>query len=244
MDLCAVIMPIGGSLVITMTTILLAIPCIIGYIGLRQADCSYATLVTAAMFSGVGGGAFASSMSNISFFFPKKDQGLALGLNGGLGNTGVSLTQLFCPMMMKHAAFGATALVGTIRVYNGPMWWFPFVCVMAVFAWMWLSDMPQHGNKPLATRFFFYCAMEGQAYAAAGIAVAIAMATFNSDMMTTAGGRIGRVFLLVFVAAITMHLFMWFLSPADVKAKLVIQKDIFYNKHTWIMTWLYIMSFG
>ena len=37
---------------------------------------------------------------------------------------------------------------------------------------------------------------------------------------------------------------MWFLSPADVKAKLVIQKDIFYNKHTWIMTWLYIMSFG
>ena len=48
----------------------------------------------------------------------------------------------------------------------------------------------------------------------------------------------------VFIAAIIMHLFMWFLSPADVKAKLVIQKDIFYNKHTWIMTWLYIMSFG
>ena len=48
----------------------------------------------------------------------------------------------------------------------------------------------------------------------------------------------------VFIAAIIMHLFMWFLSPPDVKAKLVIQKDIFYNKHTWIMTWLYIMSFG
>ena len=48
----------------------------------------------------------------------------------------------------------------------------------------------------------------------------------------------------VFIAAIVMHLFMWFLSPPDVKAKLVIQKDIFYNKHTWIMTWLYIMSFG
>ena len=48
----------------------------------------------------------------------------------------------------------------------------------------------------------------------------------------------------VFIAAIIMHLFMWFLSPPDVKAKLVIQKDIFHNKHTWIMTWLYIMSFG
>lgn len=55
------------------------------YSALRESDCTYAALVTAAMFSGVGGGAFASSMSNISFFFPKKDQGLALGLNGGLG---------------------------------------------------------------------------------------------------------------------------------------------------------------
>lgn len=250
-----------------MTTILLTIPCIIGsgaltclhlavarsnvcwleihrYSALRESDCTYAALVTAAMFSGVGGGAFASSMSNISFFFPKKDQGLVLGLNGGLGNTGVSLTQLFVPMSMKYAAFGATAMFGTIRVYNGALWWFPFCCTFAVFAFLLLNDMPFHGNKPATTRFMYYCAMEGQAYVAAGIAVAIAMATFRTSLMDTPGGRIGRVFILVFIAAIIMHLFMWFLSPPDVKAKLVIQKDIFYNKHTWIMTWLYIMSFG
>ena len=39
--------------------------------------------------------------------------------------------------------------------------------------------------------------MEGQAYVAAGIAVAIAMATFRSSLMDTPGGRIGRVFILV-----------------------------------------------
>jgi len=78
----------------------------IAYAELSKEKTSFATLVVAAMFSGVGGGAFASSMSNISFFFPKAQQGLGLGLNAGIGNLGVSLSQVFCPMMMGYAAFG------------------------------------------------------------------------------------------------------------------------------------------
>jgi nitrate/nitrite transporter NarK len=101
-----------------------------------------------AFFSGIGGGAFASSMSNISFFFPKSKQGLALGLNAGIGNLGVSLTQLLVPIMMTYAAFGNTDPIGETRVYNGAMWWFPFCIVFAVLGWILLSDMPQHGNKP------------------------------------------------------------------------------------------------
>jgi NNP family nitrate/nitrite transporter-like MFS transporter len=196
------------------------------------------------MFSGVGGGAFASSMSNISFFFPKSQQGLALGLNAGIGNLGVSLSQVFCPLVMKYAAFGATVLIGGQRVYNGALWWFPYCCVFIVLAWAWLSDMPQHGNKPLATRFFYYVCMQGQAYVASGAAVGIFFATLGKDAFSSPGGKIGRIFMLVFIAAVLMHLFMWFGSPAQVKQKLVIQADIFKNKHTFIMTWLYIMSFG
>ena len=56
------VMPIGGRLVVSMTTLLLAIPCIIAYSELTKPECSYNILVTAAFFSGVGGGAFASSM--------------------------------------------------------------------------------------------------------------------------------------------------------------------------------------
>ena len=183
-------------------------------------------------------------MSNISFFFPKAQQGLALGLNAGIGNLGVSLTQVFCPLVMKYAAFGATVLIGGQRVYNGALWWFPYCCVFLVLAWAWLSDMPQHGNKPLATRFFYYVCMQGQAYVASGEAVGIFFATLGKDAFSSQGGKIGRIFMLVFIAAVLMHLFMWFGSPAQVKQKLVIQADIFNNKHTWIMTWLYIMSFG
>ncbi len=42
---------------------------------------------------------FASSMGNISFFFPKAKQGSALGINGGLGNLGVSVMQLVSPIL-------------------------------------------------------------------------------------------------------------------------------------------------
>lgn len=183
-------------------------------------------------------------LRNASFFLPRAQQGLGLGLNAGIGNLGVSLSQVFCPLVMTYAAFGATNLIGETRVYNGPMWWFPFCCVFGVLAWFWMSDMPQHGNKPLLTRFGYYCCMQGNAYIASGIAVGIFVATFNSDLTKTPGGKIARIFILVFCAAIIMHLLMWFASPGDVKAKLVIQADIFKNKHTFIMTWLYIMCFG
>jgi hypothetical protein len=56
------IMPLGGRLVVSMTTLLLAIPCLIAYAELSKDQCSYNMLIVAAFFSGVGGGAFASSM--------------------------------------------------------------------------------------------------------------------------------------------------------------------------------------
>ena len=64
-----------------------------------------------ALLSGLGGGNFASSMSHISFFFPKRMQGLALGLNAGLGNFGVTTMQIVIPLVMTFALFGGAPLV-------------------------------------------------------------------------------------------------------------------------------------
>jgi nitrate/nitrite transporter NarK len=50
---------------------------------------------------------FSSSMSNISFFYPKQKQGLALGLNAGLGNLGVSVAQAVIPLVITVGVFGA-----------------------------------------------------------------------------------------------------------------------------------------
>jgi nitrate/nitrite transporter NarK len=59
-----------------------------------------------ALLSGFGGGNFASSMSNISFFFPKKIQGYSLGMNAGLGNFGVTTMQIVIPLVMTLAIMG------------------------------------------------------------------------------------------------------------------------------------------
>ena len=97
----------GGRNVKFMTTILLMLPAIGAGFALQNPDVPFWTLIILAALSGVGGGAFASSMSNISFFFPKKVQGLSLGLNAGLGNVGVSVMQFLLPWIITFGAFGA-----------------------------------------------------------------------------------------------------------------------------------------
>jgi NNP family nitrate/nitrite transporter-like MFS transporter len=71
----------GGRNVIAVTTALLMVPAVGVGIALQDMQTSYAAFAALAALSGIGGGAFASSMSNISFFFPKRMQGLSLGLN-------------------------------------------------------------------------------------------------------------------------------------------------------------------
>nr|HNH72240.1 MFS transporter [Candidatus Obscuribacter sp.] len=80
----------GGRNTIFFTTLLLLLPAIgTGYF-LTDKQTPLWIFQILALLSGIGGGNFASSMSNISFFFPKKVQGLSLGLNAGLGNFGVT----------------------------------------------------------------------------------------------------------------------------------------------------------
>jgi len=66
----------GGRNVVYSTSILLCIPMIIAGVVLSDSDCPFNALIACALLSGVGGGAFASSMSNISFYYPKRLQGM------------------------------------------------------------------------------------------------------------------------------------------------------------------------
>ncbi|MDP7345319.1 MAG: NarK/NasA family nitrate transporter, partial [Alphaproteobacteria bacterium] len=94
----------GGRNVKFMTTTLLLLPAIGAGIALQNPDTPFIVFVILSALAGVGGGAFASSMSNISFFFPKKMQGLSLGLNAGIGNLGVSLMQFLLPWIITFQA--------------------------------------------------------------------------------------------------------------------------------------------
>ena len=97
----------GGRNTIFLTTAMLLSPAIGTGIALQHPEWPLWVFQLMALWSGVGGGNFASSMSNISTFFPKRLQGTALGLNGGLGNFGVTTMQIVIPLVMTAGLFGA-----------------------------------------------------------------------------------------------------------------------------------------
>ncbi|HJV46340.1 MAG TPA: NarK family nitrate/nitrite MFS transporter [Bacillota bacterium] len=96
----------GGRNWTVISTATLLIPAIgIGY-AVQDPTTSFTTMAFLAALCGFGAGNFASSMSNISFFFPKHMKGTALGLNAGLGNLGVSVVQFFIPIVITMGLFG------------------------------------------------------------------------------------------------------------------------------------------
>ena len=97
----------GGRNTIFLTTAMLLAPAIGTGIVLQHKDWPLWAFQLMALWSGVGGGNFASSMSNISTFFPKRLQGTALGINAGVGNFGVTTMQIVIPLVMTVGIFGA-----------------------------------------------------------------------------------------------------------------------------------------
>ena len=141
----------GGRVWTAISTASLLLPAIgIGF-AVRDPQTSYSTMLILALLCGLGGGNFASSMSNISFFFPKSQKGTALGLNAGLGNLGVSAMQFVVPLVITTGMFGALCGDPQLCVIKGvskSLWmqnagfvWVPFIVASAVAAWFGMHDI-------------------------------------------------------------------------------------------------------
>ena len=99
-----------------------------------QPDTPFWLMLLVASTAGLGGGNFASSMTNISFFFPDRMKGWALGLNAAGGNIGVSSVQLLTPILMTLGVinlFQANPVGGVFLQNAGLMWVLPIA--VAVF---------------------------------------------------------------------------------------------------------------
>lgn len=139
---------VGGRLWTALTTASLLVPAFgIGY-AVQNPETPYFIFLILALLCGLGGGNFASSMANISFFFPKKEKGNALALNAGLGNLGVSVVQFVVPIVVTVGVFGAiggdaqTASDGTrLWLQNAGFIWVPFLIVTTVAAWVGMNDI-------------------------------------------------------------------------------------------------------
>ena len=102
-------------------------------------------LALCAASSGVGGGNFASSMANISFFYPERKKGFALGLNAAGGNIGVAVAQLVIPLVVIIGEPAAAVKLTKHHVhlaYAGVVW-LPFIIAAAILAWTRMDSLTQ-----------------------------------------------------------------------------------------------------
>ena len=175
---------LGTRKLVTYSTALLIFPLVGWSFAVRSPSTPYVALLILAFLSGIGGGIFSGFMPSTSYFFPKSKQGLALGIQAGVGNFGVSIIQFLTPIIVGSAMFGATLgapqrFVDEVKGIDKSVWyqnaglvWVPFVILSVFISWKFLKSVP--------------------------------------------------------------------VTSRGVKDQL----DIFNNKHTWLMTILYFMTFG
>ncbi len=247
----------GGRNTIFLTTAMLLAPAIGTGLALQHKDWPLWAFQLMALWSGVGGGNFASSMSNISTFFPKRLQGTALGINAGIGNFGVTTMQIVIPVVMTMPFLGSYA--GESMMLSKDSGW--IFGKIAAGTPTWIQNA-------------------GFAWVLSLVPLSI-LCWFGMNNLRTVSGNVGNplvaflkiiyLYTLAFIPAILgLYLYlpaptglglisMWVAIPLDIVSALLIMRlaafgsmkeniekqfAIFKDKHTWSMTMLYIVTFG
>ncbi len=246
----------GGRNTIFLTTAMLMIPAVGAGIALQSKDTPLWVFQMLAFLSGIGGGNFASSMSNISFFYPKKMQGLALGLNAGLGNAGVTTMQILIPLVMTKAVFGGSpfvlektsgTLIGKIAegtntyIHNAGFVWLVFLIPLAFAGWFGMNNIKAPHVSPNITGFVPSALKILMMLGAAAIPAVVGLWIILPDPGL---GAPSIAKWPVMAGTIAATVFLLKLLPGEIKSSLDRQYQIFGHKHTWIMSIIYTMTFG
>ncbi|GDY30045.1 nitrate/nitrite transporter [Gandjariella thermophila] len=133
----------GGRNWTVFSAALLLVPCVL--LGaLLKPGVSLGTLLVVAAIGGVGGGNFASSMTNINAFYPERLKGWALGLNAGGGNIGVAVIQLVGLLIIATAGTGNPKLLLWVYI--------PLVVLAALCAALFMNNLSTMRNDTGAAR--------------------------------------------------------------------------------------------
>ena len=125
----------GGRNWTVISALLLLIPCLGLAWVVSDPSISFGLLLLVAATAGFGGGNFASSMANISFFYPEKEKGWALGLNAAGGNIGVAAAQKVIPVVVTIGGGVTLSLAGLFYV--------PFAVAAAVCAFLFMNNLSE-----------------------------------------------------------------------------------------------------
>lgn len=247
----------GGRNTIFLTSLLLIIPAFWTGLALQDKNTPLWVFQACAFLSGIGGGNFACSMSNISGFYPKNKQGMALGMNAGLGNFGVTTAQILIPIVMTIGLFGALAgepmilikdsgwLLGKITagtatyIQNAGFIWAAILVPMVIAAWFGMNNLtslsPNYGGTLAAFCKIVYL------WTLSGLVGAIGLYLYLPA--PTGLGLLNMWVALPLIIVVTLMV-MKLAAFGEMKGNIAKQFSIFSNKHTWSMTVLYIVTFG
>jgi NNP family nitrate/nitrite transporter-like MFS transporter len=247
----------GGRNTIFLTTAMLLAPAIGTGIVLQHKDWPLWAFQLMALWSGVGGGNFASSMSNISTFFPKRLQGTALGINAGLGNFGVTSMQVVIPLVMTMGIFGALGgepmtlvkdsgwIFGKIAagtptyIQNAGYAWLLSLVPLSILCWFGMNNLltvsPSIGGTILAFLKITWL------YTLSFVPTILGMYLY---LPAPTGLGLLNMWAAMPLIIVSMLLVMKLTAFGTMKENIDKQFQIFRNKHTWSMTLLYIVTFG
>lgn len=247
----------GGRNTIFLTTAMLLAPAIGTGIALQHKEWPLWVFQLMALWSGVGGGNFASSMSNISTFFPKRLQGTALGLNAGIGNFGVTTMQIVIPLVMTVGLFGSVGgepmtllkdsgwIMGKITagtptwIQNAGFAWVLSLVPLSILCWFGMNNLntvsPDTGGVVQAFLKIIWLYTLSFAPAIAGLYLYLPAPTGLGLLNMWVAMP-----LIIVVTLFTMKLAAF----GTMKENIAKQFEIFRDKHTWSMTALYIVTFG
>ncbi|HQR11735.1 MAG TPA: MFS transporter [Casimicrobiaceae bacterium] len=247
----------GGRNTIFLTTAMLLAPAIGTGIVLQHKDWPLWAFQLMALWSGVGGGNFASSMSNISTFFPKRLQGTALGLNAGLGNFGVTTMQVVIPLVMTLSIFGAFGgepmtllkdsgwIFGKIKagtptwIQNAGFAWVLSLVPLSILCWFGMNNLktvsPDTGNPIVAFAKITWL------YTLAFIPSIIGLYLY---LPKPTGLGLISMWVAIPLDIVSALMIMKLAAFGPMKENVARQFAIFRDKHTWSLTALYIVTFG
>ena len=247
----------GGRNTIFLTTAMLLAPAIGTGIVLQHKDWPLWAFQLMALWSGVGGGNFASSMSNISTFFPKRLQGTALGINAGIGNFGVTTMQVVIPLVMTvgllgnlggapmtllHESgwiFGRIAVGTPTWIQNAGYTWVLSLVPLAIACWFGMNNLktvsPQTGSPIVA--FLKITWLYTLSFVPAGLGLYL-------YLPKPTGLGLLNMWLAMPLIVVSTLLLLKATAFGTMKDAIAKQFAIFGNKHTWALTLLYIVTFG
>ena len=247
----------GGRNTIFLTTAMLLAPAIGTGVVLQHKDWPLWAFQLMALWSGVGGGNFASSMSNISTFFPKRLQGTALGINAGIGNFGVTTMQIVIPLVMTVGLFGAFGgepmtlmkdsgwILGKIAagtptwIQNAGFAWVLSLVPLSILCWFGMNNLktvsPATGNPIVAFAKITYL------YTLAFVPAIIGLYLY---LPAPTGLGLISMWVAIPLDIVSALLVMKLAAFGPMKEGVARQFLIFRDKHTWALTALYIVTFG